>query len=59
MRACAKSKLLAEKIVYLLRNQNIRRKFGIINRRMVERKGDYEKEMRKMEELYGKIIGVR
>jgi len=49
-------RMLAEKIVYLLRNKDIRRKFGVVNRRIVEKEADYEKEMSKMEKLYKNLI---
>lgn len=49
-------KALAEKIVYLLRDENTRRRFGVINRRYVEKEGSYEKEMRKMEKLYKELM---
>jgi glycosyltransferase involved in cell wall biosynthesis len=49
-------KALAEKIVYLLRDENTRRRFGAINRRYVEKEGSYEKEMRKMEKLYKELM---
>ena len=49
-------RMLAEKIVYLLRDKDIRRKFGVVNRRIVEKEADYEKEMSKMEKLYKNLI---
>ena len=48
--------LLADKIVYLLKNKNLRMKFGEINRKLVEEKADYNKEMEKMEYLYNDLI---
>ena len=51
-------KVLAEKIIYLLGNKDIRKRFGVINRKYVEREGNYEKEMRKMEKLYEELIEV-
>jgi len=50
------SRLLAQKIIYLLRNENIRRKFGDRNRRIIEERNDYYKEMAKMEEIYLNLI---
>jgi glycosyltransferase involved in cell wall biosynthesis len=47
---------LAEKIVYLLREKDIRRKFGVANRKIVEKEADYEKEMSKMEKSYKELI---
>lgn len=49
-------KSLAEKIVYLLRNKNIRLKFGEFNRNLVKNKADYYKEMEKMQCLYDSLI---
>jgi len=49
-------KVLAEKILYLLGNEDVRRKFGIVNRKIVEKEGDYEKEMSKMEKLYKDLV---
>jgi glycosyltransferase involved in cell wall biosynthesis len=47
---------LAEKITYLLRDEDKKRRFGVINRRYVEKEGSYEKEMRKMEKLYKELV---
>jgi glycosyltransferase involved in cell wall biosynthesis len=44
--------LLAEKIVYLLNNEELRDKMGKANRRLVEEKADYEKEWKKVENTY-------
>jgi len=49
-------KALAEKIVYLLRDEDARRRFGAINRNYVEKEGSYEKEMGKMEKLYKGLV---
>ena len=49
-------KALAEKIIYLLRDEDTRRRFGVINRRYVEKEGSHEKEMRKMEKLYKGLV---
>jgi len=46
------SEVLAEKIIYLLENEEVRKRFGEISRRRIEEKGDYYKEMEKMRELY-------
>jgi glycosyltransferase involved in cell wall biosynthesis len=48
-------KLLSEKIVYLLKNEEIRQRFGKINRRIVQEKSDYFKEMAKVENLLVKL----
>jgi len=47
---------LAEKIVFLLQNPDIRKRFGGVNRNIVGEKANYEKEMRKMEKLYEELI---
>ena len=49
-------KALAEKIVYLLRNEDARREFGSANKRYTEEEGNYEKEMGKMEKLYKELV---
>jgi glycosyltransferase involved in cell wall biosynthesis len=49
-------KALAEKIVYLLRDEDTRERFGAISRRYVEKEGSYEDEMRKMEKLYKELV---
>jgi glycosyltransferase involved in cell wall biosynthesis len=47
---------LAEKILFLLRNEDTRRKFGVVNRSIAEKEGDYQKEMSKMEKLYKDLV---
>ena len=47
---------LAEKIVYLLKNSETGTKFGKINRKLIEDRAEYEKEMDKVEELYKGMI---
>ena len=49
-------KALAGKIIYLLENERIRKKFGKINRKIVKEKADYYKEMEKMDKLYIELI---
>ena len=49
-------KSLAEKIIYLLQNENIRKKFGKINRKIIEERNNYYKEMKKMEDVYKELI---
>ena len=46
---------LAEKTIYLLKNENLRKSFGEYNRKIIEEKNNYYKEMEKMENLYEKI----
>jgi glycosyltransferase involved in cell wall biosynthesis len=43
---------LAEKLIYLIDNSEIRVKFGKINRKMIEERAEYDKEMAKVEKLY-------
>lgn len=49
-------KALAEKIIYLLENKDIRKKFGEVNRKIIEEKADYYKEMEKMENIYKALV---
>ncbi len=48
--------ILAKKIVYLLRNPNVRKSFGEYNRKIIEEKNNYYKEMGKTERLYENVI---
>ncbi len=50
--------LLAEKVINLLDNEEARKRFGEMNRKIVEEKQEYRREMKKMEKLYKKLIGV-
>jgi glycosyltransferase involved in cell wall biosynthesis len=47
---------VAKKVVYLIENEDIRKRFGKINRELIEEKANYYKEMGKMEKLYKEII---
>ncbi len=49
-------KSLAEKIIHLLQNEDIRKKFGKLNRKIIEERNDYYKEMKKMENIYKELI---
>jgi glycosyltransferase involved in cell wall biosynthesis len=49
---------LAQKVIYLLENEEIRKGFGRINRRLIEEKQEYAKNMEEMERLYEKLMGV-
>lgn len=44
--------ILAGKIVYLIKNENIRKMFGANARNVIKEKNDYYREMAKMEECY-------
>jgi glycosyltransferase involved in cell wall biosynthesis len=48
--------LVAEKVILLLKNDDIRKRSGEINRRLVEEKASYEKEMEKTQELYELLL---
>lgn len=48
--------ILAEKILYLLKKKTLLKSFGEYNRKIIEEKNNYYKEMDKMEKLYEKII---
>ena len=51
---------LAQKIVYLLENDDVRIKFAQSNRRVVESRAHYGREMEKVENLYSELVeGVR
>ncbi len=47
---------LASQIIYLLRNKDDRIKFGQSNRQIIEERNNYEKEMKKVAELYETLI---
>lgn len=47
---------LAEKIIYLLKNPEVRKEFGKKNRKIIEEKFNYYKEMEKMENIYRELI---
>jgi glycosyltransferase involved in cell wall biosynthesis len=49
-------KSLAEKIIYLLKNEDIRKQFGKISRKIIEERNDYYKEMEKMENIYEQLV---
>ncbi|MBU4468623.1 MAG: glycosyltransferase family 4 protein [Candidatus Omnitrophica bacterium] len=53
------SKILAEKIIYLLKHDEIRKQIGMKGRITIENKNNYYKEMEKMEKLYREIIEAR
>jgi glycosyltransferase involved in cell wall biosynthesis len=47
---------LAEKIIYLLKNEDVRKEFGTRNRKIIEERNNYYKEMEKMENIYIELI---
>jgi glycosyltransferase involved in cell wall biosynthesis len=47
---------LALRIIHLIRNNDIREKFGQINRQIIEERDNWRKEMEKMERLYRELI---
>ena len=51
--------LLAEKIVALIKNGEIRKRQGVRNRQIIEEKNDYRVEMGKIEKIYEEIIASR
>jgi len=51
-----KPELLAQKIIYLLKNEKKGKKFGKINRKIIEERNNYYKEMAKMEEIYKELV---
>jgi len=46
------SNILAEKIVYLIKNENLRKELGLTNRKKIEDEKNFYREMEKMEKLY-------
>ena len=50
---------LAEKIIYLLKNEDIREKFGEKNRKIIIEKYDWDKCMEKIEKEYKKLVEER
>lgn len=49
-------KYLAKKIIYLLINKNVRKKYVKLNRKIVEERNNYYKEMEKMEYIYKELV---
>jgi glycosyltransferase involved in cell wall biosynthesis len=52
-------KTLAEKIVFLIKNPEIRKNFGEKNRKIIEEKNNYYREMEKMENFYKELATNR
>lgn len=53
---CGDYQALAEKLIYLLKNPAKRKSFGKYNRKIIEEKNNYYKEMKRMEKLYQDLI---
>ena len=53
------SNILAQKIIYLLKNDEVRNKIGRQGREIVEKKYNYYKEMNKMENIYKNLIKTK
>lgn len=49
--------ILAQKIVYLLKNEDARRQFGQVNRSVIKERNNYYIEMAKVEHIYQELIG--
>ncbi|KFI36453.1 hypothetical protein HX99_04255, partial [Peptococcaceae bacterium SCADC1_2_3] len=50
---------LANKIIYLLENEEKRKTFGIASREIVEEKSDYYKQMAEIEKIYEDLVCVQ
>jgi len=46
------TQMLADKIAYLIKNEQVRKGFGKTNRQIIQHRAEYEKEMAKMEKIY-------
>jgi len=46
---------LADRVIHLIRNENLREEFGRANRHIIQEKAEYEKEMVKGEEAYREL----
>lgn len=49
-------KTLAEKIIFLIKNNDVRAKFGERSRKIIEERNNYYVEMEKMENIYTELI---
>ncbi|MFC1864254.1 glycosyltransferase [Chloroflexota bacterium] len=47
---------LADSVVYLLQNKDIREKFGKVSREVIEERAEYGREMERMEKIYHKLL---
>jgi len=50
---------IAEKIIYCIEHPEIKDSFYVINRKIIEEKEDWDKNAKKMEELYKQFIGTK
>ena len=50
------SKILAEKLIILFKNENLRQKFHLAHRKWIKENNNYQKEMEKMEKIYQELI---
>lgn len=49
--------MLAERIIYLLKNDEVRKKFGKAGRKIIIERAEYKKEMQRMESFYQELVG--
>ncbi len=49
--------MLAERIIYLLRDKTVRSRFAIANRNAICERNDYNKQMGEMERIYEELVG--
>jgi glycosyltransferase involved in cell wall biosynthesis len=52
-------KEIAERIIYCIEHPELKEKFFEINRKIIEEKDDWNKNAKKMEELYEKLLNAR
>jgi glycosyltransferase involved in cell wall biosynthesis len=53
--ACKDEKALAQKLLELIKNSEMRASFGAYNRKIIEEKNNYYREMAKTEEIYKRL----
>jgi len=54
--AVADTRALAERIIYLIKDKELRKRFGKISREIIKDKAEYHKEMEKREKIYQELI---